>query len=225
MDDVLAALGTIRPELNVPTRSARLATHIEQLILDGKLPPGARLVEETIARHLGISRSSLREAVIGLEKSGLVRRDGNTRVIRQLRDRDVAELHEMWTILEAEAVAMACGHASARILASLRRTLELMDEVDDPAAFHRLNLEFHKTLVVPCPNTHLVEAYTSCLNQIRLAGALAFGRPSDMVTSRREHHRIAEAYFARDAHGTRELIRAHLAAGARSVAARSAGQK
>jgi len=225
MNDVLAALGTIRPELKVPSRSARVATHIEQLILDGTLPPGSRLVEETISRHLGISRSSLREAVIGLEKSGLVRRDGNTRVIRQLLDRDVAELHAMWTILEAEAAAMACAHASAKTIASLRRTLELMDNVDDQAAFHRLNLEFHKTLVVPCPNAHLVAAYVSCLNQIRLAGALAFGRPSDMLTSRSEHHRIAEAYFARDAHCTLDLIRAHLAAGARSVATTSARQE
>jgi len=225
MNDVLVAFGSLRAELNVPTLSARLAQHIEQLILRGTLRPGARLIEETIARHLGISRASLREAMIGLEAAGLIAREGNARVIRRLGDHDLVELYEMWTILECEVAAMACLHASASDRSALVGIMNAMEATKDVALFRELNLDFHQALVAPCPNTRLVDTYTGCLKQIRWAGAISLGvSGADTKTSCREHRQIAKSYFDKDQQRVRDLVRAHLSAGAgRSLAALSTG--
>jgi len=208
-------MGEIRSELHQPTLSSRIARHIEQLILEGRLRPGARLVEEQIARQLGISRASLREAIIGLEGAGLIAREGrSTRVIRRLDQRDVAELYEMWTILEGEAAAMACRDATAADQAAITRVMKAMEQANDRHAYHRLNLDFHQALVAPCRNRRLVESYDACLKQVRWVWALAIGAAGDPAVSRREHRAIAAAYFARDAEKTRALIRAHLSEGA-----------
>ena len=215
MNDVLVAFGSLQAELNVPTLSARLAQHIEQLILRGALRPGARLIEETIARHLGISRGSLREAMIGLEAAGLIAREGSARVIRRFTHDDLVELYEMWTILEGEAAGMACVTALASdhsLIVTLMREMEVTTDLD---IFRELNLDFHQALVAPCPNTRLVKTYTDCLKQIRWAGAISLGGTnSDTETSCREHRQIAQSYFGRDAQCVRELVRAHLSAGA-----------
>ena len=86
-----------------------------------------------------------------------------------------------------------------------------------------LNLDFHQALVAPCPNSRLVDAYTGCLKQIRWAGATALGvTREDTETSCSEHRQISQAYIDKDPQRTRELVRAHLSAGAvRSLAALS----
>jgi DNA-binding GntR family transcriptional regulator len=223
MNDVLVAFGSLRTELNVPTLSARLAQHIEQLILRGTLRPGARLIEETIARHLGISRASLREAMIGLEAAGLIAREGNARVIRRLVDHDLVELYEMWAILEGEAAGMACLQASGSDRSALKKIMNEMEATKDLDLFRELNLDFHQALVAPCPNSRLVEAYTGCLKQIRWAGVISLGVTSaDTETSCREHRQIAQSYFDKDQQRVRDLLRAHLSEGAgRSLAALS----
>lgn len=215
MSDTLQAVGAIRADLHLPSLATRVGQHIEQLILDGLLQPGSRLVEETIARELGISRASLREAVIALEQSGLiVREERNTRVIRRLDKQDVRELYEMWAILESEGVALACRVATPEHHATIRSVMAAMETASERADYHRLNLEFHRALVAPCPNQRLVEAYHACLKQVRWAWALAISRAGDPETSCREHREIADAYVAADSEAVRRLCRAHITAGA-----------
>jgi DNA-binding GntR family transcriptional regulator len=219
MLEISEALGGIRPTLRVPSLSERVAGHIERLILEGRVRPGSRIVEEVLARELGISRASLREALINLENAGLIAREGrNTRVIRTLTSSDIVELYEMWTILEAEATAMACQTATAVEQTRIAEIMAAMEAAQDRASYHHLNLEFHRSLVAPCRNRRLVEAYDSCLKQVRWAWALAIAQAGDPESSRREHRAIAEAYFARDAERTQRLVRGHLSAGGERAA-------
>ncbi len=215
MTDALQAVGAIRDSLHLPSLATRVGQHLEQLILKGLLKPGSRLVEETLARELGISRASLREAVIVLEQSGLVvREERNTRVIRTLDEKDVRELYELWAILESEAASMACPVATDAQHAAIRSLIAAMDDAQAATDYHVINLEFHRALVAPCPNQRLVESYDACLKQVRWAWALAIARQRDPGESRREHRAIVAAYVAQDASAVRDLCRAHIAAGA-----------
>jgi DNA-binding GntR family transcriptional regulator len=219
MLDLLEAAEEIRPSLRIPSLAERVAGHIEQLILAGRIRPGSRIVEEALARDLAISRTSLREALIGLENAGLIARNGRTgRVIGTLTQDDVGELYQLWTILETEAAAIACQAASAPDHERITGLMAAMEQAEDCAAYHRLNLEFHMALVKPCPNRRLVEAYVACLKQVRWAWALAIAGAAAPVISRREHRAIAKAFFARDADRVRQLVRAHLTAGPERIA-------
>lgn len=219
MLELADAVGDLRPSLHIPPLADRVAGHIEQLILDGRIRPGSRIVEEALAKELAISRASLREAIISLEKSGLITRDGRSgRVIRTLNDRDVIELYELWTILESEAAAMACETADAAAHVLIGDVMAAMEQAGDKASYHRLNLEFHDALVAPCPNARLVETYRALIKQVRWAWALKISAAGEPEVSKREHREIAKAYRARDAARTRSLIRAHLSAGAERAA-------
>ena len=54
-----------------------LVVSIREAILGGKLQPGDRIVEYKIAREMGLSQNSVREALIVLEQQGLVTRIAN----------------------------------------------------------------------------------------------------------------------------------------------------
>ena len=56
MSDLIAAAQTIRATLRTPTLPVRVAEILQELIITGRIPPGARIVEEELAKELGISR-------------------------------------------------------------------------------------------------------------------------------------------------------------------------
>lgn len=220
MNELVQVASALRESLQQPSLAARVEQHIEELILDGRVSPGSRVVEEDLARRLGVSRASLREAMIGLEQAGLVTRAGRTRrSIRTLTDSDVRELYELWTILEPEAAAIACLKATPDDHAHIRNIMAEMEAAaGDRKAYHRLNLAFHRALVEPCGNASLLRAYSICIKQVSWAWALAISTANDPDISIAEHHEIAAAFFARDPEKTRRLVRAHLAEGGRRAA-------
>lgn len=73
---------------------------IEQLINSGTLKPGEKLPPENdLARQFGVSRPTIREAVVALETAGLVEvRWGDATYIRERR---LGDLHLRWTVLDA----------------------------------------------------------------------------------------------------------------------------
>src|SRR5207244_13541143 len=135
---------------------------IRELIASGEWGPGTRLPREAdLARQLGLSRNSLREAVRALSLARVleVRQGDGTYVssleagelleptlsaTHLLRGRTVLELFEVRRMLEPEAAAVAAQRADAEVIAGLRRELDRMiaagdraDELVEPAAaFH-----------------------------------------------------------------------------------------
>ena len=135
---------------------------IRELIVSGEWGPGTRLPREAdLAKQLGLSRNSLREAVRALSLARVleVRQGDGTYVsslepgelleptlsaTRLLQGRTVLELFEVRRMLEPEAAAMAAHRAEAEVLGELRRELDRMiaagDSADDlvgaDAAFH-----------------------------------------------------------------------------------------
>ena len=81
---------------------------------------------------MGISRTSLREALIYLENTGLITREGKAkRVVRTISRKDVQDLYELWALLESEAAAAACLVTDPETLIELQRLLEQMDHLPD----------------------------------------------------------------------------------------------
>ena len=215
MSDLIAAAQTIRETLRTPTLPVRVAEILQELIITGRIPPGERIVEEDLAKELGISRTSLREAMIGLESEGLLtRKEGRSRVIYQLTARDVAELYEVWAFLECEAVVNASINADTETWARIRDLLDRMDEITDQQTYHRLNLELHRALVERCTNRKLLSLYDSTVRQVRWAWNLAISQAGEPEQSQREHVEIFAAFKEKDTDRVRRLVRAHLVAGA-----------
>lgn len=128
-------------------------------ILEGKLQPGERIVELTLARELNVSRAPLREALWLLARQGLVEiRAHHGAYVTQLSEQDIREIFEIRELLEVHAAKKirTAGHPEAK--AALKQSLAELEEAcrrRDIRLFSAVDLRFHKTLWELAGNRHL----------------------------------------------------------------------
>lgn len=142
----------------VMSRKDAVLVVLRKAIIEGRLPPGARLEPDRIAADLGCSRMPVREALKVLEKEGLVTcYPFRGTEVSQLRAADVEELFAMRIALERLAVTRAVPNLSDDDLADMRETLTLMDDVGKRDRWIELNHRFHHRINVACGWPRLVE--------------------------------------------------------------------
>src|SRR5262245_26633770 len=86
----------------------RVTRSLREAITRGDYPPGERLVEEDLAREMGVSRNLIREAFHRLETEGLIENDHyRGRSVIKLAPEDMAEILALRVTLECLAVELA----------------------------------------------------------------------------------------------------------------------
>ena len=126
-----------------------IAETLEAEIIDGALPPGARLDEPSLAQRFGVSRTPVRAALQRLSSSGLIElRPRATRVVEPSLT-VLFEMFETMAELEASCARLACTRADAAARAALQEALDACTraaERDDISGYYAANLEFHRAL-------------------------------------------------------------------------------
>ncbi|MCU1511172.1 MAG: GntR family transcriptional regulator [Arthrobacter sp.] len=154
----------------------------------------AFLSENAVAEASGTSRTPVREALLRLEASGLIRRVPHKGAyVPALSARDIETMMEARQLIEEWAVRKVT--ASHRSMDDLNRLLEQQGEtLADPVAFIECDIRFHKYIIEAADNPVLQDVYDSQrFKQLRMgvkAVADSKGR-SDHVL--REHRSIVEA--------------------------------
>ena len=145
-------------------------------ILDGKLRPGARLVEDRLSIELGVSRVPVREALLGLSREGLVTLERNRGAsVTDISPETVAELVEVRALLEGLNAKLAARRHDPEIVAELRDTLKRGNAASkngSPEELSRLNAEFHERLTEASRNSVLAGIMRSLRERTGLAFAL-----------------------------------------------------
>ena len=129
----------------------KVYSYLRMAILSGKFPPQARLVEETVARELGVSRTPVRESLQKLEKDGLIQHLPNRGFkLRRDGESQIVEVFEIRAILEGHILRIACGRATEGFLSDLKSLVKraerflaqsMIEEV------HRFNTLFHDRII------------------------------------------------------------------------------
>ncbi len=132
-------------------------------ILDGTLPQGTRIVEESIARQMAVSRAPLRQALWLLKRDGLIVDESarTTRVVT-LDAEAIRELHLTRTLLETSACQRAAQRISSDEIDRIEQILADMQQAadaEDRAAVARLDYEFHRTLCQASGMPRLVDIW------------------------------------------------------------------
>ncbi len=196
---------------------------IKQYIVQHQLAPGDPIpTETTLARELGISRNSLREALKALSTAGIVETrhglgtfvgqaslgpliDGMTFNLLQNISRDTRTLHEMLQlreILEVALVRRVIGLHTDEQLARLEECVARMEEniergIMDP----RVDLAFHDALYEPLDN-HVVTLILHAFWDVKEGVASQLPDvPSLAVANARWHRNILDAVRRDDAEG------------------------
>ncbi|WP_161958567.1 GntR family transcriptional regulator [Ornithinimicrobium cavernae] len=139
--------------------SARQAavTTLREWILEGRLLPGARLVQEQLAAGLGLSRIPVREALRTLEAEGLVvHQESGGFFVARIDVQTLENIQRVRELLEAEAVrqAGAAGRLGPELAEATRLIQEQLtaDPLTDISRVAGLTRSLHFTLLGACEN-------------------------------------------------------------------------
>lgn len=211
-----------------PVRAATMFEEtVERLgtaIRTGILPAGSRLpAERLLAGELGISRSTLRQALTTLVQSGhlvsLRGRGGGTFVTDRPPLASVSAVPlgtDAWAVLdyrvaiETGATVLACERAEGDDLDRLDAVVARMWEVDDFEVYRRADIRFHIGLAEAARASRLVSAMTEV--QGRMSELITrIAHPPEVLThANDQHRRVVRLLRKRDSARAVQLIREHM---------------
>lgn len=204
------------PDLKVQRQSLadEVSKKLSQLIQDGSIPPGTRLLEIELAYQLGISRGPLREALRILETMGLVETiPGKGSYTAALSRTDALEIYSLRILLEQEAVRLVCQRASDEDLACLEGLLaELLQAAEEKAFVEVSNLDigFHHKIWVLSGNTRLMQILEGLIRQARRYLSLQTHLYETLIVGVEDHRVILDGLRGRDCQMATAAMREHL---------------
>jgi DNA-binding GntR family transcriptional regulator len=191
---------------------------LRERIVRGDLPPGNRLQDVLLAAELGVSRTPVREALLRLEREGLVESDPNRGFfVAQLSRKEVLETYPMVWALECLALDF-CEPLTAPQIQALRQiNAEMAAGTGDPLHRQELDLRWHQTLLESCPNQRLKEFLAALKQIVRRYECVYMGDPALVRRSVRDHAEILEALVKKKPRLASRLLERNWRAGMESV--------
>jgi GntR family transcriptional repressor for pyruvate dehydrogenase complex len=221
------------PSIKPAKLADAIAEHFRQLILEGALEPGERLLSEReLSAKLDVSRPSLRDAFDILINEGLLASDANGHmhvseaIGRSLRDPLVGlmdtpeariDVMELRSVIEASAAGLAAERASELDREVIRKRMDAMiaahdsKDVDEIA---RTDAEFHLAIYEASHNLmmlHLMRSLETVLrSNVYLNRKNLYEHREQKESQLQEHQAIFDAIMARDPSAAREAAHVHM---------------
>ena len=206
----------------------KIADQLRTLIRDGEYPLGTRLpAERDLALQLGVSRPSVREALIALEVEGLVEvRSGSGIHVRAREAADSArrvgpgafglfEIFRARELVEGEIAALVARDATPRLLGALQTALAQMQaEIAAGLMPIQGDRRFHLVIAEAADNGPLLRTVAELYDMRNSPLFEQFGQHFESADSWRtavaEHREIVAALAARDPAAARAAMHRHL---------------
>ncbi len=176
MKNDLDSLNISHQKLDRSTLSNQAADLLRDAIIRGRIPPGTKIVERKVATMLNISRAPARDALMMLEKEGLVISRPDARYVIELTERDVNEMHQVRMALEILAIDLATKNINDDYQKMQLETLKLMEDAaenKDREAFSRADLEGHSLIWRQSQNLNLEKTLKTMIGPIFMFMATA----------------------------------------------------
>ncbi len=197
------------------TKQQAIYQHLKERILDGKLPPGQRLIIDDIAEDLGLSIIPVREALHLLQAERLVEiRPHAGATVSAVTPESIEEVFTILEGMEAMAVRRVAKRMSGKLDAILVKLIAQMDTAEhanNVEKWSALNMEFHLALSDATGMPWLREITERALgNWDRIRRHFFRGGSEHRFTeAQREHHAILKMLRKGDADQAEKLIRQH----------------
>lgn len=187
---------------------------LREAILTGQLKAGERLMEVQLAEEMGVSRTPVREAIRKLELEGLVvmiPRKGA--YVADISTKDIADVFEIRSALEALAAALACERITEDELEELERLLVKIAECaekNDLETLVQLDTQFHDILYRASRNDRLVQIINNLREHIQRFRTSSLATPGRMRETVEEHKALVEAISSRNVELAQRLAQEHI---------------
>jgi DNA-binding GntR family transcriptional regulator len=134
---------------NVFTGPSRADTHYLRVkgdLLAGRFEPGTVLLETTLGKLYGVSRTPMREALARLAHDRLIDRTERGYVVRERSAEEIRDIYEARIPLEGNAASLAAQRRGSVDVERLDHLLTLRRDERNPAQHPHLNADFHVAL-------------------------------------------------------------------------------
>jgi DNA-binding GntR family transcriptional regulator len=215
--------------MQAPLERRGLRDRVYDLVLDtlmsSRLEPGTRLSIDAIARDLDVSPTPVREALVQLERTGLVTRQAHKgyRVAAPIADGQLEALFDARLVLECGATALAAQHPDIvvpQLEAALGEHVRIMQRIRLARAggeipteilrdYFAVDWEFHHVIFEGTSNPFLIdmsEAISTRVHRMRQTMQTGLSDAEDAVV---EHRAILDA-FAEGPDAASDAMRAHI---------------
>jgi DNA-binding GntR family transcriptional regulator len=202
--------------LDRSTLRERALEALRAAITSGQYRPGDHLGEVELAKNLGVSRGTVREALRHLQQEGLVTA-GNRGMLRvnSLSDEEVHELFQVRAALEGLAVATIIASPDRQsAVSSLRNALAELAEATSFVERVESDLDFHLLLCRLSENSMLVDAWQHLEGRIRVAIMNGGPESAPPMMSNDRHSPIIDAIESGDLPAAVGVVEEHMSTAA-----------
>ena len=212
--------------MNVGTLRQRAYERIRGELISGRLRPGSRISEPSLAGQLGIGRTPVREAIQQLQLEGLLERmPRRGTVVRTPRRVDIVDLYQLREGLESYAVVLATEQIGPADLATLGTLCEQTGlsadqfqqtglEAWDAAMMRRFlaaDMAFHMLLIRAAGNRQIMKIVGDSHVMSRIFGTSRHEHDLRVVSQTcRQHNDILRAVKDSDGKLARQLMAEHI---------------
>jgi len=188
-------------ETDVGASADTVYERIVQAIMEHRLPPGTKLVEEKLASVFRITRTRVREVLLRMAHEGLVNAIPNRgSFIASPSVEEARQIFDARRILEPALVRSLVARANPEDIARLREHVALERNAraeDDRQAIIRLSGEFHLLMAEMVGNPQLTKVLRE-LASLTCLIILLYDSPNMPACPNHEHSALIDAIEARD---------------------------
>jgi DNA-binding GntR family transcriptional regulator len=185
-----------------PTAQQAVLAELRRAIIQGELPPGSQIVQDTLADKLGVSRVPIREALRILEGEGQVAYSPHRGYfIAELNLEELLEIQRLRALLEPEAVTKAIQvltDADVQVMSTAFDEMEAAAAVGDIAGVNVAHTRFHFALLTPCGMPRLIRILQQLWAAADPYRAIYHGDEPSRLRAQSEHAQILDAARRRD---------------------------
>jgi DNA-binding GntR family transcriptional regulator len=180
----------------------RIAKDIGAAIIVGALAPGAAISSVDVARRYGTSRAPVRDALLVLEREGLLSTSvGRASRVRRIPLSELRDIYEVRAKLYALVAERCVRFASDEQIAFLRRLngrLEKLARAGDLDAYFWANLEFRDEEAMIAGNERLRQILDALGLQTLVTRYVGLAQPKRLAASVKDHDSLLSAYETRN---------------------------
>jgi len=200
-------------ETDVGASAETVYERIVQAIMEHRLPPGTKLVEEKLASVFRITRTRVREVLLRMAHEGLVNAIPNRgSFISSPSVEEARQIFDARRILEPALVRSLVARATPEDIARLREHVALERQAraeDDRRAIIRLSGEFHLLMAEMVGNPQLTKVLRE-LASLTCLIILLYDSPNMPACPNHEHSELIDAIEARDETAAVKAVVEHL---------------
>lgn len=183
-------------------------------ILGGDLVAGQQLSVPELSRQLGVSRGSVREAVLQLVADGLAEeRPRRGVVVATIGAVEVRHIHQIREVLEGQAARLCAERPPPGLVADLEAALVRQERAiaaEDGTGYADTDSRFHRLLAEACGNPMLANLIDRMHLQMQLALTLVAEAPQHRRCGHEELTAVLDGVRAGDPDAAEAAMRAHI---------------